>query len=210
MTTQFDNLLNLAELDACTCGTAAQTSSVEPLVTRPYPKELEDYVTLRSGRRVLIRPICPEDEPAHAAFAAQLSPDDVRFRFFAYRRALSQPELVYLTHIDYDREMAFIATAPDEYGRPETLGVVRVAAGREDERREFAIIVRSDLKRQGLGFALLEKMIRYCRARGVQEIVGEVLADNNAMLALAHRLGFHRSAFPNQGVLEIRLTLDSH
>ena len=36
---------------------------------------------------------------------------------------------------------------------------------------EFAIVVRSDLKGQGLGRVLLEKMIRYCRERGVARVV---------------------------------------
>jgi len=180
------------------------------MYAQPYPKEFEEHVTLRSGRRVLIRPIRPEDERAHAAFATRLNPVDVRFRFFAHRRELSQSELVHFTHIDYGREMAFIATGPDEYGRQETLGVVRVAAGRDEDRRELAIIVRSDLKRQGLGAALLERMIRYCRASGIREIVGQVLAENKAMLGLAQRLGFQRSKFANQGVVEIWLRLDSH
>ena len=39
---------------------------------------------------------------------------------------------------------------------------------------EFAIIVRSDLKGQGLGHLLLDKMIRYARSRGTQRMVGIV------------------------------------
>jgi acetyltransferase len=210
MTAPIVRPFDLPKLDIRTLGAGSHGFSVEPMYARPYPKEFEEYVTLRSGRLVLIRPIRPEDERAHAAFAARLSPVDVRFRFFAHRRVLSQPELVHFTHIDYGREMAFIATASDEYGGPETLGVVRVAAGRDEDRRELAIIVRSDLKRQGLGAALLEKMIRYCRASGIREIVGQVLAENKAMLGLAQRLGFQRSESANQGVVEIWLSLDSH
>lgn len=36
----------------------------ERLAIRPYPPELEERVDL-SGRDVLLRPIRPEDEPAH-------------------------------------------------------------------------------------------------------------------------------------------------
>ena len=44
----------------------------------------------------------------------------------------------------------------------------------DGEQAEFAILIRSDLKGQGLGYAMLEKLIRYCRARGVHEIVGQL------------------------------------
>jgi len=50
------------------------------------------------------------------------------------------------TQIDYDREMAFIATAPDESGKPETLGEVRTIADPDNRIAEYSIIVRSDLK----------------------------------------------------------------
>jgi acetyltransferase len=36
----------------------------------------------------------------------------------------------------------------------------------------------------------MEKMIAYCRKRGMQQVVGEVLTTNRAMLTLAKRLGF--------------------
>jgi acetyltransferase len=112
------------------------------------------------------------------------------------------------TQIDYDREMAFIATAPDPQGQPETLGVVRAAFDPDNTRAEFAIIVRSDLKGQGLGYALLDKMIRYCRSRGVRAVVGQVLPDNRAMLDLAQSLGFESRFLPERGVIEVELRLD--
>jgi acetyltransferase len=111
------------------------------------------------------------------------------------------------TQIDYDREMAFIATHAPDRGRPETLGVVRAVADPDGERAEFAIIVRSDLKGAGLGRTLLEKMIGYCRERGVQELVGQVLPDNRRMLALARDLGFSSRRLAEEAVVEVRLPL---
>ena len=76
---------------------------------RPYPKELEEPFEMRGGRRVLLRPIRPEDEPKHQEFLSKLTPQDIRFRFFGYVRQLPRSEMAKLTQIDYDREMAFIA-----------------------------------------------------------------------------------------------------
>jgi hypothetical protein len=47
--------------------------------------------------------------------------------------------------------MAFIATREREPSQCETLGVVQAIADPDNVSAEFAIIVRSDLKGQGLG-----------------------------------------------------------
>ncbi len=185
----------------------AGTSGARRLAIRPYPRELEETVRLPSGREVFVRPIRPEDAPAHKAFIARLTPEDLRFRFLGVIRDVPPSEMARLTQIDYDREMAFIAIAPDEQGEMETLAVVRTVSNPDNTKADFAVMVRSDLKRSGLGSALMEKMIRYCRSRGTQEIVGEVLADNQAMLNLTARLGFTVRPLPEKGRCEVRLTL---
>jgi len=185
----------------------ARPTELDRLAIRPYPRELEETTSLRNGRAVELRPIRPEDEPAHRAFFARLSPEDVRFRFFNLVREMPHSQLARYTQIDYDREMAFIATAPGPDGAAETLGVVRVVNSPSREAAEFAIQVRTDQKGQGLGHALLEKMVRYCRSRGIAELVGQVLPDNRAMLELAHALGFKSRFSAEDGTVEVRLAL---
>lgn len=185
----------------------SKSTQVHPLLRRPG---LAEGYRLADGRQATLRPIRPEDEPAHYAFAARLTPEDIRFRFFRPVRSLPPGEMARLTHIDPEREMAFIASARGPGGEPETLGVVRTVGDPATRRAEFAIVVRSDLKGQGLGSALLAKMIRYCRARGTVEIVGQVLRDNGAMLALAERFGFRRTrALPADNAIEISLVLNA-
>ena len=177
------------------------------LAIRPYPKELEETVTLRGGSTVLMRPIRPEDEPAHRDLFRAFSNEDMRFRFFGLVRELPHSQMARYTQIDYDREMAFIATDPEESTDTKTLGVVRVVADPDNTEAEFAIIVRSDMKRQGLGHALMEKVIDYCRDRGTEAIVGQVLLDNHRMLKLAETLGFTKHYDAAAEVVEVRLEL---
>ncbi len=179
------------------------------LAIRPYPKELEEIFALRAGRRVLLRPIRPEDEPEHYDFIAKLTPEDIRFRFFGMVRELPHSEMARFTQIDYDREMAFIGTATRPDGKRETLGVVRTATDPDNERAEFAIVVRSDLGAQGLGHRLLEKMIAYCRARGTRRIVGQIMTENTRMRELARNLGFVERLIPREGVVETTLELQA-
>ena len=72
----------------------------------------------------------------HHALIARMSPEDLRLRFFSYPRAASRADGA-LTQVDYDREMVFIATAPDEHGEPETLGVVRTVTDPDNESAEL-------------------------------------------------------------------------
>lgn len=163
------------------------------LAIRPYPRHLEERIQV-AGSELLLRPIRPEDEPAHRRFLEQLTPTDIRFRFFGLLREFPHSELARYTQIDYDREMAFIATRPGSDGTPETLGEVRAISGADNRSAEFAVVVRSDLHGQGLGLALMEKLIRHAGERGIGELVGHVLRDNRPMLELATRLGFHVTA----------------
>jgi len=138
----------------------------------------------------VLRPIRPEDGPQHAAFVDQLDALDMRMRFFYSRRQIGPTEMARLTQIDYEREMAFIATAPTPDGREETLGVVRAVADPDNQEAEFAITVRSDLKGGGLGELLMRKLIHHFQSRGTRRMVGEVLKENERMLELARELGF--------------------
>ncbi len=184
-------------------------SGLARLAIRPYPEKLEETVTLPSGREVLFRPIRPEDEPEHYAFLSQLTPEDIRFRFFGQVGQLPHSQMARLTQIDFDREMAFIASASLPEGGRETLGVVRTVTDPDNESCEFAIVIRSDLKGQRLGRSLLEKMIRYCRQRGTKKMVGEILQENLPMLRLAKRVGFEQVGAPEEGVVQVVLDLQA-
>jgi acetyltransferase len=173
------------------------------LAIRPYPEGLEERITLRDGTTVTVRPVRPEDEPAHSEFISRLSPEDSHFRFFHYVRSMPHTQLARLTQIDYDREMAFVATRTGPDGRPETLGVVRTVADPENETAELSIVIRSDLKRRGLGAVLMRKAVDYCRSRGTRTVAGDVLGGNESMLQLARALGFTVTETEEEGIVRV-------
>lgn len=172
-----------------------------------YPSHLEERVEHR-GRRLLLRPIRPQDSAQHRQFLTRISPQDLRTRFSSGVRELPESELTHFTHIDYEREMAFIAVAADGAEAGEILGVARACALADNSAAEFAVLVRSDLKGQGLGTLLMRKLIRYCRERGIRELWGSVLAENAAMQHLARALGF-RTRAREQNVEEVALQLEA-
>jgi acetyltransferase len=179
-------------LDARIRVSASAPAGEQNFAIRPYPADLIEQLQWQ-GRTITLRPIRPEDEAQHTAFLTRLDPDDIRMRVFYSRRSFERSELARLVQIDYEREMAFIAVAhdPDDPAGPEqTLGVVRAVADPDNQDAEFAIIVRTDLKGQGLGTVMMDKLIRFLRARGTQRLVGTVISENRRMRALARELGF--------------------
>ncbi len=195
-------------LDARIKVAPAECSGPERLAIRPYPQDLEEKFALKDGREVLLRPIRPEDEEAHYTFLGKLAPQDIYYRFFGViNPRMEHREMARLTQIDYDREMAFIATTRGERGEPETLGVVRTLTDPDNTVAEYAIITRSDLKGQGLGRKLMQKMIDYCRTRGTREIVGQILPENRPMIGLARALGFSAEHDDEENVTVVRLKL---
>ena len=154
---------------------------------RPYPVELETETIDREGRKLLIRPIRPDDEPLLQLFLRRVTPEDIRMRFFGPIRDFTHEFAARLTQIDYDREMAFVLIDGGEF-----LGVGRLAADPGFEQAEFALLIASDRKGQGYGTLLLNHVLQYARARGILRVVGHVLRENHRMLDLTKRMGFVR------------------
>ncbi len=176
---------------------------------RPYPKELERQVDWES-RRLLIRPIRPEDEPLLGELLNSLTPEDSRMRFFDSTRSLPRNRLARFSQIDYDREMALVAIERGADGAEHALGEVRAVADPDSRFADFAIVVASEIKGRGLGQLLLQSLVNYCRNRGIGELRGETLDGNLRMQHLARRLGFTVTSGSDRGTMDLRLAFNQH
>ena len=168
---------------------AARRDRYGHMAIHPYPSELVGTWQPREGPRVTLRPIRPEDAEMEQAFVKRLSSESRYFRFMDTLRELTPLMLVRFTQIDYDREMAFVATVP-EGGTETEVAVARYVANPDGESCEFALVVADDWQGRGLGRRLMEQLIAVARARGLRSMLGHVLAENRGMLALARKLGF--------------------
>lgn len=172
------------------------------MAIRPYPARWRTELALKDGVYRL-RPIRPADALLYPEFSEHLDPDDVRMRFLASLR-LSEEMSVRLTHLDYDREMAFVALTPDGA----LAGVARMSCDPDHQGAEYALMVRSDLQGRGIGGALMRQLIAYARADGVVRLEGMVLAENRGMQRLVRGLGFEVGAVPDgSGVVMSSLKL---
>jgi acetyltransferase len=176
----------------------AATPGAARLSISPYPREIESEERLKDGTRLLLRPIKPEDEPVLQDLAQHMNPEDLRLRFFTPVKTLSHTLAARLSQIDYDREMALLARLA-EGGT--ALGVARFSADPNNQRCEFAVALRSDWKGRGLGYLLMSRLMVVAKGRGIAEIVGDVLHENEPMLTLATRLGFSLTRHPEDAEL---------
>lgn len=154
---------------------------------RPYPSEWVRHLTVKDGWKVLARPIRPEDEPLIHDFLKHVTMDDLRLRFLAPMKHFSHEFIARLTQLDYARAMAFVAF--DE-ANGELAGVVRLHSDSIYETGEYAILVRSNLKGRGLGWALMQLLIEYAKSEGLTQIYGQVLRENTTMVEMCRNLGF--------------------
>lgn len=176
------------------------------LAIRPYPHTLEESVTLKNGETCLFRPILPEDEPLLRRFIAQVTKEDLYYRYFSEINEFTHEDLANMTQIDYDREMAFVAVREQD-GEAEIIGVTRAISDADNTDAEFSVLVRSDLKGVGLGRRLLEKMIVYTRHHGLQQLNGITMPRNQGMITLAKKLGFSVDVQLEDGIVSLRLPL---
>lgn len=171
---------------------------------RAYPSQWERRLALKDGWRISVRPLRPEDEPTIHEFLRHVTPHDLRLRFFAPMKEFTHEFIARLTQLDYARAMAFIAF--DD--KNEMVGVVRLHSDSIYESGEYAILLRSDLKGRGLGWALMQLIIDYARSEGLKTISGDVLKENVVMLEMCRQLGFGIKPDPTEpDICDVRLKL---
>jgi acetyltransferase len=153
----------------------------------------------------LVRPIRPEDEDLMRRFFSHMTADDLRLRFFATVKNIGHVFIARLTQLDYARAMAFVAI---DKSSGEMLAGASLHADANHQNAQYAIMVRSDLKSQGIGWLLMQMIIEYARTEGIRRIEGQVLRENTAMLAMCVELGFHSVPDSDDpGIVDVSLNL---
>ena len=155
----------------------------------PYPTYLVSHWQLKDGTEVTLRPIRPEDAQIEQAFVRELSEESRYSRFLNLQQELSPLMLSRFTQIDYDREMALVATL-EAQGKELQVGVARFVTNPDGKSCDFAMVVADAWQHQGIGHKLLELLIDVARQKGLDTMEGEVLVRNGNMLQLVKAHGF--------------------
>lgn len=183
-------------------------AATRPMQRRPLPQRWCEELVLDDGRRLVVRPIDPLDaEPLRRGFHL-LTPEEIRLRFLHPMKEMSVEMAQRLTRLDPAREFALVAAEPLPPGQALVGAVVRAYVCPGERRAEFAILVSRFLAGRGLGRHLMRRVIRWAWLKRLDEIYGDVLDENTAMLDLAAELGFSREPLASDpGVIRVRLRL---
>lgn len=165
---------------------------------------LAETIHLRNGADIQMRAIQPDDVERLQEFHARLSAESIVMRYFRVAPVLYERDARRLTHLDYDRRMAFVTTigeGPDE----RIIGVVRYEPVSESEG-ELAFVVEDAWQGQGISTQVLARLLRYARERGYTRMSAVTMATNVRMRDVLTHTNYPCTTRYEDGCL--RATLD--
>jgi len=177
-------------------------------LTAAEARALAFEIRLRDGRRVLVRPVIPEDARRLQEDLTRMSWQSRLFRFHRRLSRLSREQLHYLAAVDQRTHAAWGALSLDEPGMP-GVGVARYVVEQDDARTARAVItVIDDYQRVGLGMALLEMLRVTAHENGVTRLIGHVLPENTAGRRLVAGAGGTETGRTASGLLTTEICND--
>ncbi|MER1941060.1 GNAT family N-acetyltransferase [Castellaniella sp. FW104-16D08] len=188
------------EIDPNYDGERPENQAYRHMAIHPYPRRLVRPMVMPDGQEWLLRPIRPEDATLLQEFIRGLSDESRYMRFVSMLRELTPRMLARYTRIDYDREVAFVATVqvpnPENRGllRERIVGFAHYLRNADGQGAEYALVIADDWQRRGLGGELMQSLFQVARQQGLRYIEGIVLASNRAMIGLMTSLGLQNDA----------------
>jgi acetyltransferase len=183
------------------------------MAIHPYPAQLVQVRRFADGTPWVARPIRPEDAESLQAFIRGLSERSRYMRFVSMMRELTPRMLARYTQVDYDREVALVATTelpnPAHRGHRHdaVIGLAHYLRNPDGRGAEYALVVADAWQGQGLGRQLMATLIDAAREQRLEYIEGLVLSDNRPMLRLMTSLGLRNDPDPEDPTMR-RVWLD--
>ena len=141
------------------------------------------------GTVLAMRPIHERDGLTIANALEGLSAETRRLRFLVPVNKIPDAFVPGLTEVDSATHYGVIVVR--QVGNEEvTIAGGRIVAGDEPGTWEFALLVVDPWQGQGVGRQILAALIEEARRRKLKRLMGNILPDNDRMLALAGSFGF--------------------
>src|SRR5678816_2585809 len=122
-------------------------------------------------------------------------------------RDSTESELTRLIEVDFEREVALVATIGAGTQESVIGGGRYVSAKSDRSAAEVAFTVDGRYRGQGIASRLLQHLAAIARGRGITCFEAEVLAENRSMLAVFARSGFAMERRREGGVVHVELSL---
>lgn len=142
------------------------------------------HALLADGTTVCIRPVAPADHDQLEGLYDEMSPENLRLRFFAASRRSAT--------MAADRACAparpgYRALLAETQGH--VIGLAEYETGDEADSAEISIAVADGLHHRGVGTLLVEHLVSAARSEGVTTFTADALSENHEVLRLFSDLG---------------------
>jgi RimJ/RimL family protein N-acetyltransferase len=174
--------------------------------------DLRDYAcaeTLGNGLAVTIRALHADDRERMARALRELDRESIYTRLFSYRSELTEADLDRVMRFDPEREVALVVTC-GEGADATIIGSGRYivsGTGKGGPTAEIAFIVEEDYQGLGIAGRLLGHLAAIAREMGIAAFEADVLAGNEAMLAVFARSGLPMDRRSEGGIVHVTLAL---
>jgi RimJ/RimL family protein N-acetyltransferase len=153
---------------------------------REFPKQ----IPLRDGTQVTVRPLVAADEASLLEFFRRLSPADRQY----LRHDVIRPETIHTwcREPDHERVLPILAESEGRIVGDATLH--RRPSGWMRHVGEIRVVTDPFFRRRGLASALAREIFYLALQAGLDKMVAEVAADQQAAAKVFEKLGFSREA----------------
>ena len=142
----------------------------------------------KDGRLYTLRPIRPSDAVSLMRGYDAMSDSSKRFRMLHALPHLTESMARVFCSPDPNRELCIVVEGFGEF-EGEILGGARIAGAVDGISAEFAVSLRPEAQGLGLARKALETVLKAAKESGYREVWGSISSRNDAMLALARRVG---------------------
>ncbi|GAA0311313.1 GNAT family N-acetyltransferase [Streptomyces turgidiscabies] len=144
------------------------------------------HALLSDGTTVRIRPVAPGDHDQLQGLYEEMSPENLRLRFFAASR---RSAVMAADRACAPARTGYRALLAEVTGQ--VVGLAEYDAVGADDSAEISIAVADGLHHRGVGTLLVEHLVSAARTEGIRTFTADALSENHEVLRLFTDLGLH-------------------
>ncbi len=176
------------------------------LALHPYPEKYVRTLNLKDGKKILLRPIKPEDEPLWLEMIGNCSKESLYSRFRYFFQWQTHEVATRYCYIDYDREVAIVAEVQENDQR-KLVGVGRLIADPDHETVEYAILIIDSYQQKDLGNIITDFCMEIAGKWNLKKIVAQTTTDNKRMISVFKKRGFSVHSGGSDATVEVEKEL---
>ncbi|MFD0318511.1 bifunctional acetate--CoA ligase family protein/GNAT family N-acetyltransferase [Streptomyces flavalbus] len=142
------------------------------------------HALLADGTTVRIRPVAPADRAQLEGLYQEMSPENLRLRFFAASRRAAEQAAERACATGRPGHRALLAERAQQ-----VLGLAEYHSGEDPASADVSIAVAEGLHHRGVGTLLVEHLVSAARTDGITTFTADALSENHKVMRLFTDLG---------------------